>query len=254
MSSKDEIKDPKQKIKELFWNNIVGVAFILLVVVLVIWGLLEGGTYGNYLYSGDDFSICATDDAKVGKRYKHNGRGNRYLVVDNKMLRDRISKGKDISRVVTTKVTDMSFLFYNAYFEGNDNFWHWIRDWDVSNVRNMRSMFARSNFNHPIGNWDVSSVTNMSYMFSGATNFNQDLSDWDVSNVREMTGMFAEANSFNQDISNWDVSKVTDMERMFVFARDFNQDLSDWDVSNVVNFDLMFWETKSLNRRPYWAR
>jgi surface protein len=76
---------------------------------------------------------------------------------------------------------DMSFLF-----EGVDSFHETIASWEVSNVSNMRDMFAyASHFNQNIGSWDVSNVTDMSYMFGWAATFNQDIGSWDVSSVTD---------------------------------------------------------------------
>jgi len=86
----------------------------------------------------------------------------------------------------TSRITDMSFLFYQYY-----------------------------TFNEDISRWNVSNVTNMSLMFCGANSFNSDLSSWNVSNVTGMEGMFCNANSFNCDLSSWDVRNVTDMGWMF---------------------------------------
>ena len=40
-----------------------------------------------------------------------------------------------------------------------------ISKWDVSNVKNMWSMFRRSGFNGDISNWDVSNVKNTQFIF-----------------------------------------------------------------------------------------
>lgn len=114
-----------------------------------------------------------------------------------------------------------------------------IKDWDVSSVTNMQSLFnaqvINASFNEDISGWDVSSVTNMFAMFYFQRDFNQDISGWDVSNVTNMHYMFYSVTSFNQDISDWNVSKVTNMENMFGFALGFNQDLSGWNVTSVSN-------------------
>jgi surface protein len=68
------------------------------------------------------------------------------------------------NNIVTTLVTDMNSMFYNA-----------------------------TAFNQPLGSWDVSNVTNMQQMFGGATAFNQAIGSWDVSNVTNMRNMFAAA-------------------------------------------------------------
>ena len=92
-----------------------------------------------------------------------------------------------------------------------------MKDWDVSQVTNMREAFTqREEFNGDISSWNVINVTDMSYVFAGATTFNQDIGSWNVSKVTNMWRMFYQASSFNQDIGSWDVSKVTDMRSMFL--------------------------------------
>lgn len=63
--------------------------------------------------------------------------------------------------------------------------------------------------------WDVSSVTNMRSVFMGAPLFNADISSWDVSSVTDMHRMFSDASAFNADMSSWDVSSVADIGWMF---------------------------------------
>jgi len=84
------------------------------------------------------------------------------------------------NNIVTTLMTDMSYMFANATV-----------------------------FNQPLNSWDVSAVTNMSVMFGGAAAFNQPLNSWNVSNVTSMDFMFYNATVFNQDISGWNVSSVS---------------------------------------------
>jgi surface protein len=81
--------------------------------------------------------------------------GVTYTAVDNTTLTNSIvSNGLDVTKVVTTLVTDMSKMF-----EGKDA------------------------FNQDIGSWDVSNVTDMNSMFYVAKSFNQDLTKWCVSNI-----------------------------------------------------------------------
>ena len=54
-------------------------------------------------------------------------------------------------------------------------------------------------------NWDVSSVADMRTMFAGAKSYTGDISIWDVSRVTGMRVMFSRAKSFIGDISGWDV-------------------------------------------------
>ena len=131
-----------------------------------------GDFYGNEVSFTTNETICdvvyldengitikAYECAEVGETGVVNG--VTYTVVDEAMLREMIADEEDVTKIATTKVTDM------------------------------RAMFANTPFNQPIGNWDVSNVTDMWAMFT-FTNFNQDISSWDVSNVTDMTIMFKE--------------------------------------------------------------
>ena len=149
-----------------------------------------------------------------------------------------------ISNWDTSKVTDMSKLFYKARFFNED-----LSSWDVGNVINMHRMFYCANsFNKPIGTWNVSSVINMRAMFNNAGDFNHDISQWDVGNCIDMRAMFCNAGDFNHDISQWDVSNCTDMSAMFEFAENFNQDIGLWDVSKVTKMNEMFASAESFNQ------
>ena len=94
----------------------------------------------------------------------------------------------DFNCIDTSKITDMSDLFYHSKFE---------------------------TINIDVSNWDVSNVENMSNMFSGCIKFNCDLSNWNVSNVEDMEYMFVNCKNLKCDLSKWDVSKVKDMTVMF---------------------------------------
>lgn len=179
--------------------------------------------------------------------------GVTYEAVDKSFLIQRITEGADLSKVVTTIVKDMSWLFeIGTIGEASYTFNEDISSWDVSNVTNMDDMFRGAySFNQDIGNWDVSSVRSMARMFEGASAFNQDVGNWDVSNVTNISGMFSNASNaskFNQDISNWDVSSVTSMGGMFNGASAFNEDIGSWDVSNVTNMYSMFRDASVFNQ------
>ena len=152
--------------------------------------------------------------------------GVRYEVADRTILETAIADGDDLTRYCTSRIGDMSSLFYN-----NDS------------------------FNQDIGSWDVSSATDMSYLFWEAESFNQDISNWDVSNVTDMANMFYYATAFNQDIGNWDVSNVTTMENMFFYATAFNQDLTQWCVSNISSMTIYFsmYSGLSWSNHPIWG-
>ena len=201
--------------------------------------------------------------------------GEEYTAVDRATLLTMVQNGDDVSKVVTSLITDMTGIFNpgriyqitQATYKNFQTFNQDISSWDTSNVTRMNSMFAGAeSFNQDIGSWDTSNVTNMSDMF-GDTNvtqdpnnprflfdvpsaraFNQDIGSWDTSNVTAMYGMFNGAESFNQDIGSWNTSNVTDMERMFYDAKSFNQDIANWNVSNVTDMSFMFNYAENFNQ------
>ena len=197
----------------------------------------------NVVYLADNgITIKACDDANVGDTGVING--ITYTVVDEAVLREMVINEEDVTKVVTTKVTDVSELFY-IDFDTPSAFNQNISSWDVSNVTDMEAMFIASDFNQPIDNWDVSNVTDMEAMFN-KSDFNQPIGNWDVSSVTNMRGMFY-FTPFNQPIGDWDVSSVTIMRSMFYFTP-FNQPIGDWDVSSVTNMRSMFFDAFSYNQ------
>ncbi|MGB0294687.1 MAG: BspA family leucine-rich repeat surface protein [Flavobacteriaceae bacterium] len=188
-------------------------------------------------------TIKARDFAQVGDTWEINGKI--YKVVDKQQLFNLAGlNSEELTKVVTTRVSDMRSLFYLKEDMNFD-----ISSWDVSNVVRMNDMFngARS-FNQDISHWDVSNVGEMQEMFQVATSFNQNLSQWDVGKVRDMERMFAGASLFNGDLSTWNVEQVTRMHNMFGGATSFNQDLSGWNVSNVTLMFNMFEDASSFNQ------
>ena len=227
----------------------------------------------------DDNSVTikANSWAEVGDTVEIGG--VTYTIVDLDTLKTMISDGDDVSKVVTSLITNMSALFednrsfnqnigswdtsnitnMNGMFKGATKFDQDISNWNVSNVTTMANMFGftwdsantiayESIFNKDLSNWDVSSVTNMFAMFSNNRVFNQNIGSWDTSNVTSMAQMFWRGNKFNQDISSWNVSKVTSMVLMFGEATEFNQDIGSWDVSNVTNMRDMFFNADAFNQ------
>ncbi|WFQ90972.1 hypothetical protein MFERI13461_00405 [Mycoplasma feriruminatoris] len=180
------------------------------------------------------------------------------------------------------EITSTKELFDSATNFNDSN----VKNWDVSNVENMQSMFdgatkfnqdldkwntsnvtdmsfmfrSASAFNGKISNWNTSKVDTMSYMFSGTTKFNQDINtkiikdknktslSWNVSNVTKMQSMFESATSFNSELHNWDTSKVTAMRDMFKDATSFNKNISNFDINQVRDFTNMFKGATAFNQ------
>lgn len=134
-----------------------------------------------------------------------------------------------------SSVQDMSSAFAGCRALTGD-----FSNWEVSNVTNMRSMFANSNFNGDISQWDVSSVTNMRAMFNFDTLFNQDVSQWNVSNATDLSFMFQIATAFDQDLGDWDVSNATDLDEFVnetgLSVANYDSLLSGWvDLPSLPN-------------------
>ena len=95
--------------------------------------------------------------------YKYSPKTKYDLIKVINILSD---KGKtNFNCINTSKITDMSDLFtYNIFNELVFD----VSEWDVSNVKDMKSMFSRCiKFNCDLSNWDVSKVNveDMSDMF-----------------------------------------------------------------------------------------
>jgi len=219
-------------------------------------------------YAPNGVTVKAYPAAVSGQEYELDG--VTYLVLEDRAaLNAAISAGRDLSTVVTTRIT-----FLNSAFYDNTTFNDDISSWDTSNVTTMNSMFSGAtafnqnigywdtsnvvefiqmffeavNFNQDIGNWDTSSGANFNSVFYGATSFNQNLNNWDLSSATTMRFMFGFASSFNGDITGWDTSNVVVMEAMFAYATAFNQNIGGWDTSSVISMPLMFRDCVAFNQ------
>jgi surface protein len=76
------------------------------------------------------------------------------------MFNNASSFNQDISTWNTSKVTDMSDMFYGAT-SFNQN----ILLWNTSNVVNMGNMFRQTPFLQDLHTWNVSKVTSADYIF-----------------------------------------------------------------------------------------
>ena len=154
-------------------------------------------------------------------------------------------RGVPFNNIVTTLMTDMSFLF-----DGSPFFNQTIESWDTGNVRNMAVMFRGcTNFNQRLHVWNTAQVLNMNSMFTDASNFNNggfDSMPWNTMRVTNMSQMFNNAIRFNSRITHWNTVAVTDMSFMFIGATAFNRWIS-WNTSSVTVMASMFTSATSLN-------
>ena len=189
---------------------------------LIICGCSKDFDKGPIYVAANGVTIKCDASGIVGDTFEING--VTYTMVDETILREMVGQGADVTKVCTTRVTDMSGIFNSTYFNQD------IGSWDVSNVIDMDGMFYGSLFNQDISAWDVSNVTFMAYMFS-SSEYNQDLSRWNVSSVTSMESMFRDS-SFNQDLSGWNVDNV-------IYCQSFSENTPQWVLPkpNFTNCD-----------------
>ena len=77
-----------------------------------------------------------------------------------------------------SSITDTSYMFAYSGSVG----WANIDRWNTSRVTNMSHMFYYSSFNNGMSSWDTRNVRDMSYMFYGAS-YGGNISRWNVSSV-----------------------------------------------------------------------
>ena len=148
-----------------------------------IWSDIQDRSMGKTVREEDKITTNEDLQKKIQELYKKQGEGE---TLDVSSLTD-IIKCDDFSNI----------------FKGYPRVKHIIglEDWDVSNVKNMNSMFMGcNNFSSDLSKWNVRSVENMEYMFKDCENFNSDLSKWNV--YSDMEGMFDGCKSLKQ-IPSW---------------------------------------------------
>ena len=103
-----------------------------------------------------------------------------------------------------------------------------IENLNTSKVTNMESMFEQANFDLDsldLSSWDVSNVKNMGSMFGWSNVKILDLSSWDVSNVKNMRYMFADCRYLESlDLSSWDTSNMCKFSTVYTFGGCYDLD------------------------------
>jgi len=123
----------------------------------------------------------------------------------------------------TSNVTDMSYMFALAYSVYYDGFYQIdLSTWDTSKVTNMSGMFYNQGRLHDLdlSNFDTSNVTDMSSMFVSCSKLEElNISSFDTKKVENMSRMFYGLSSLKVlDISSFDTRHLIDMDYMFYGA------------------------------------
>ncbi len=152
----------------------------------------------------------------------------------------------DLSNFDTSNVYDMSYMFYGCKFDSID-----LSSFDTSNVYTMEGMFGwcKAVKELDISNLNTSNVFNMKDMFYDCELLESlDLSNFNTSEVRNMTSMFCACEKLEYlYISNFDTSNVICMDYMFADCDSIvSLDLSNFDTSKVTNMLEMFSSCDSL--------
>lgn len=198
------------------------------------------------------------NEAKTNKIDKTQPQNKKEL---QKLIKRTIEKNGpncDLNFIDVSCITDMSELFGISLFNDIDisNFNGNISQWNVSNVKNMNSMFSgdffnSSKFNGDLSKWNVSNVTDMGEMFKYSI-FNGDISNWDVSNVTDMHEMF-NYSQFHGDIINWNLAKKwksgTDITDMFVNSKFSSAEISTLLPTEGITVSLKSKETENKSDR-----
>ena len=169
----------------------------------------------------------------------YSGNGDQ-MFRDNTVLESIDFKGFD-----TSKITSMSFMFFNTGFKSLD-----LSGFDTSQVTSMYGMFDNagklSSLN--IKNFDTRKVDSMGFMFNNVIAHDLDVSSFNTSNVNNMEGMFDGTSVDKLDLRNFDTSKVGTMEYMFLNSAVSQLYISSFTIGDEVNTSTMLQGTNHLKQ------
>ena len=123
----------------------------------------------------------------------------------------------DLSNFKTSKITDMSRMFYRAQKLTDVN----MSKWDTSNVYNMDSLFSNTVAELDVSNWNTSRVTKMNSMFSYNPNLKVlDLTSFGGFSKVKATSMFQGSTGL-QDVYVSDSTVAAALETKYAFPNVF---------------------------------
>ena len=136
----------------------------------------------------------------------------------------------------TNNNTNYSYLFFDYVGDTLD-----LSKLDTSKATDMSNMFYRCEklTSLDVSNFNTSNVKDMDYMFFNCNKLTSlDLSNFNTSNVTTMKYMFGNCYALTSlDLSNFDTSKITDMNYIFNSCSNLTSlDCSSWNVGHITGY------------------
>lgn len=155
-----------------------------------------------------------------------------------------VKNNMDLSAHNTSKVKNMSNMFYNAQIPSVS-----LSGLDCSEVTDMEAMFMNASISQiDLTGLRTSKLTSMRSMFEGCQiKDNLDLSGFNTEKVTSMSSLFKNCTATNICLTSFKTSNVTDMSSMFEGCSKLTSlDLTTFNTENVQNNCSMFKDCSSL--------
>ena len=155
-----------------------------------------------------------------------------------------VKNNMDLSAHNTSKVKNMSNMFYNAQIPSVS-----LSGLDCSEVTDMEAMFMNASISQiDLTGLRTSKLTSMGSMFEGCQiKDNLDLSGFNTEKVTSMSSLFKNCTATNICLASFKTSNVTDMSSMFEGCSKLTSlDLTTFNTENVQNNCSMFKDCSSL--------
>lgn len=158
------------------------------------------------------------------------------------------SDSLDLSDFITSKVTDMSKMFYGCNTLDSLD----LSSFDTSNVTDMKQMFwgCGKITGLDLSEFDAKNVTNISFMFGGCSALDTlKMSGFEATNLKQMKNLFKGCDGLRKiDMSGFNTGNVSSLASFFSDKKRplTTIDLSGMKASNVKNMSKMFYNCPSL--------
>lgn len=155
-----------------------------------------------------------------------------------------VKNNMDLSAHNTSKVKNMSNMFYNAQIPSVS-----LSGLDCSEVTDMEAMFMNASISQiDLTGLRTSKLTSMGSMFEGCQiRDNLDLSGFNTEKVTSMSSLFKNCTATDICLTSFKTSNVTDMSSMFEGCSKLTSlDLTTFNTENVQNNCSMFKDCSSL--------